>query len=206
MKKIFLSFGLTVLILTIVFVIAPVHTSIDYVPYNICTIAPLSWNDVNMYHKNIKMTKWEYWKIYSIINKLEEIEEIEDDEDEDLMKAKDQLFYDILMSEMDPSCIDSDQIEKDRMELERIRAEKEREPSNLSKIKIIEPFIDARYVIHFSRFRKIKRIVLGGNRRIIMLNDKFYSISIDDYKILLFYFSEALDDPIDTYGTFGYQE
>lgn len=190
------------MILSCIFVLLPVNAKVDYVPYENCTLVSMGVCDVNMYHKKIKMNKKDYRKIISLVKQLEEIEEIEDDEDEDIKEASDNYWLYSMLYKLDSSLVELDKLEEYRLELEKIITEKEGQPRNIRKIKIIDRFVNVRYVIHFSKFRKIRMIALGKKSTIIMVNNKFYSISRDDHKSLATYFSKKIDDPVDSLNMF----
>lgn len=180
MKKIYIFgfiFFLVLLILCIIF-LYPMQLNIKYLPYEQCTFEPLGISDIEIKEKSFQVKKYEYLQFFSILKKLNKIEEIEIDKN---LKLEVNLGFE---GDDNNQALNEDNFISGKNE------------TNIVKIRLIDRFINVRYVIIFPNNKKIKRIVLGHNKNIIMINENFYLISQDNFKKLLLFFSKIIEDEI----------
>lgn len=178
--KCILGFIFFLIVLSILsFCLYPVKLKIDYLRYDICTFEPLGISDIKKNEQNYTIKNIDYLRFASILSKLEKSDEIEIDKSIRLVVNFN---------------LDEDE-DEDTLNNEFL-IPKQTEP-NIEKIKLIDRFINVRYVISFPNNKKINKIVLGHNKQIIIVNDNFYLIPVDQYKKLLLFFSEKINDEID---------
>ncbi|WP_191016864.1 hypothetical protein [Treponema zioleckii] len=169
-----------ILLFVISFIVYPVQVRIDYLPYDLCTLEPLGIANIKNTEKKYLIKNIDYFRICSLLRKLEKTYEIN--------------FDDNVQFELDLDW-DEDENQND-LNNEIVKKITEPQSSSIRKVKIIDRFVNVRYVVNFSDSKKIKRIALGHSKNIIIVNDDFYSIPIGDYKKLLFFFSGLINDKI----------
>ena len=178
MKKNYIFESLFILLMLILFIFCsyPVKIYVEYLPYDICTFEPLRISDIKTNEQNYRVKNIDYLQISSILKDLEKIDEIEIDRS---LKLEVDLDFDVVQNQ---NTLNKDSFSPDPVE------------NNIEKIKLIDRFINVRYIITFPDNR---RIVLGRNKIIIMINDNFYLIPTEKYKKLLLFFSKIVNDEID---------